>query len=257
MHQPRGKLRRWLSRIGLIIVVLAAGPLTMAACGNLNLQGDWRTANRDSAGLAPLPAETSEAVVQVYAGRAFRWRGIFGVHTWIAAKPPNARDYVVYQVMGWYARHGGSSIVARTDVPDRNWFGARPQLLADLRGAAAADAIPKIEAAIANYPHEYEYVLWPGPNSNTFVAHVAREVPELVVDLPPTAIGKDYLPNNALVAKTPSGTGYQVSLAGLVGIMAAIDEGLEVNVLGLSLGVDPLGLAVKLPGLGRVGKQPY
>ena len=39
--------------------------------------------------------------------------------------------------------------------------------------------------------------------------------------------------------------------------MAAINEGLEVNVLGLSLGVDPGGLAVKLPGLGRVGKQPY
>lgn len=238
-------------------VVLAAGPLLMVAGGDINLAGDWRTANRNSAGIAPLPAQTPQAVVQIYAGRAFRWRGIFGVHTWIAAKPQNARHYTVYQVMGWYARNGGSSIVSRLDIPDRNWYGARPQLLADLRGEAAASAIPKIESAIAHYPHEYEYVLWPGPNSNTFVAHVVRQVPELVVDFPPTAIGKDYLPNNGLVAAAPSGTGYQLSLAGLVGVMAALDEGLEVNVLGLSLGVDPLGLALKLPGLGRVGKQPY
>ena len=241
----------------MMIVVLAIGPLFMAACGDLNLKGDWRTANRDSAGIAPLPAQTPEAVVQVYAGRAFRWRGIFGVHTWIATKPEGATDYAVHQVMGWYARHGGSSIVSRLDIPDRNWYGAKPQLLADLRGEAASEAIPKIEAAVANYPHEYEYVLWPGPNSNTFVAHVVRQVPELAVDFPPTAIGKDYLPDNGIVAKTPSGTGYQVSLAGLVGVMAAVDEGLEVNVLGLSLGVDPLGLAVKLPGLGRLGRQPY
>lgn len=47
---------------------------------------DWRTASRDSAGIAPLPAETPEAVVQVYAARTFNWRGTFAVHTWVAVK---------------------------------------------------------------------------------------------------------------------------------------------------------------------------
>jgi hypothetical protein len=35
-------------------------------------------------------------------------------------------------------------------------------------------------------------------------------VPELRLDLPPTAIGKDFLPNGEVVARAPSGTGFQV-----------------------------------------------
>ena len=174
MTERKSTFRRWLSRIGFVLAVFAAGPLLMAACGDLNLKGDWRTATRDSAGIAPDPETTPEAVVQVYAGRAFRWRGIFGVHTWIATKPADAPYYTVHQVMGWYARHGGSSIASGPDIPDRHWFGARPELLADLRGEEAAAAIPKILEAIETYPHEYEYVLWPGPNSNTFAGYVAR-----------------------------------------------------------------------------------
>ncbi len=71
--------------------------------------------------------------------------------------------------------------------------------------------------------------------------------------MPPTAIGKDYLPGGALVAGAPSGTGYQVSLFGLFGVLAAIEEGLEINLLGLSFGIDPLDLALKLPMAGRIG----
>lgn len=247
----RGK--RVLKRIGLLLLIYAAGPLWMVGCGGLNLEGDWRRASRESAGLAPLPRAEPGPVVQVYAGRAFRWRGIFGVHTWIALKEASAPYYEVHQVIGWYARHGGSSIDSRHDVPDRHWYGAKPDLLADLRGAEAQAAIPKIRAAVATYPHEFEYGLWPGPNSNTFVAHVARQVPELEVDLPPTAIGKDYLANGAIVGAAPSNTGFQVSALGLAGIMLALEEGVEINLLGLTLGIDPLDLAIKMPGIGRVG----
>ena len=73
------------------------------------------------------------------------------------------------------------------------------------------------------------------------------------MDLPPTAIGKDYIANGALAGITPSGTGYQLSAAGALGVMLAFEEGLEVNLLGLTLGVDPLDLAFKLPGVGRLG----
>ena len=48
---------------------------------------------------------------------------------------------------------------------------------------------PRIETAITEYPYPNRYHVWPGPNSNTFVAFVLRKVPELRVDLPPTAIG--------------------------------------------------------------------
>src|SRR6266850_563366 len=67
---------------------------------------------------------------------------------------------------------------------------------------------------------------------------VAREVPELRLNLPSTAIGKDYLAGGAPVGLAPSGTGGQVSVFGLLGITTAWDEGLEVNVLGLVFGLD-------------------
>ena len=78
-------------------------------------------------------------------------------------------------------------------------------------------------------------------------------MPALGLELPPTAIGKDYLNNGSLFAPTPSGTGYQVSLFGLLGLSMAREEGLEINLLGLTFGLDPLDFALKLPGIGRLG----
>jgi hypothetical protein len=213
---------------------------------------DWRTASREPAGIAPDPETTREAVVQVYAARAFSWRGYFGVHSWIAVKPTDAPRFVIYEVIGWRAYQGVSVVSISHRAADARWYGAVPEIIADLRGDGVDAIIDKIDVAARAYPHANEYRLWPGPNSNTFTAHVARAVPELKVDLPPTAIGKDYLPNGGLVAATPSGTGIQLSLFGLAGLLVGAEEGIEVNLLGLTFGVDPLDLALKLPGFGRI-----
>jgi len=74
----------------------------------------------------------------------------------------------------------------------------------------------------------------------------------LRLTLPSTAIGKDYLSDGRIFARTPSGHGYQLSLGGVFGVMAGWDEGLEVNVLGLVTGIDVRNPALKLPGFGRV-----
>ena len=236
-------------RAVIVLAVLLGGPLLVIATGRASLSGDWRTASRDSAGLAPDPAATPEAVIQVYGARAFRWRGAFSVHTWIAAKRTGADSYLVYEVIGWY---GDQSLRMHEAVPDRLWYGARPQLYLDLRGPRAEGLIDRIEAAVKSYPYEGRYRTWPGPNSNTFTAYVARKVPELGLELPPTAVGKDYLGGDTFLAPAPSGTGYQVSLFGLAGALASVEEGLEIHLLGLTFGVDPLDLAIKLPGLGRL-----
>ena len=213
---------------------------------------DWRTASREPTGLAPDPATTSEAVVQVYAARTWGWKGSFGVHTWVAVKPPEAKSYLVYEVIGWRLRWGGSALVVSERTPDGHWFGNAPELLAEKRGAEAEPLIPKIEAAVQAYPYAKEYSVWPGPNSNTFTAWVSRAVPELKLDLPPTAIGKDFL-GDRIVASAPSGSGVQISLAGLLALTASGVEGLEVNLLGLTFGIDPFSPALKLPLIGRIG----
>ncbi len=214
---------------------------------------DWRTASRESAGIAPDPKIHKEAIAQVYAARAFSWRGAFGVHTWIATKPANADRFTVYEVMGWRVRRGGDALAISNRPADGRWFGNAPEILADIRGEGVDKLIEKIDTVAKAYPYRDSYTVWPGPNSNTFTAFVAREIPELKLDLPPTAIGKDYIPGGGPFAETPSGTGYQVSLFGLAGLMAAKEEGFEINLLGLTFGVDFKDPALKLPIAGRVG----
>jgi len=237
----------------VVLVLLLAGPVGVLLFGPVEIGGNWRTASRASAGLAPDPAVERQAVLQVYGARAHSWRGAFGIHTWIAAKPAGAGSYTRHEVVGWGVRYGGSAIRSRqTATPDGAWAGQPPQLLADLRGPAAAAAVARLDALVRAYPYPDRYRVWPGPNSNTFVATIARQLPELQVDFPPTAIGKDYLPGGALFAETPSGTGWQLSLFGLAGLTLAGDEGLEVNLLSLVAGLDLAQPALKLPGIGRV-----
>lgn len=246
---------RWI-RNGVIITValLVCGALT-ATVGGHAMGADWRTASHESVGIAPDPATNPEPIVQVYAARAFSWRGYLGVHTWIASKRQDADTFVVYEVIGW-RKYRGLPVVAVTEKePDRRWFGTMPEILLDVRGDGVEAIIDDIESAVLAYPHANEYTVWPGPNSNTFTAFVSRNVDGLPVDLPPTAIGKDYL-GNGVMAATPSGSGYQVSLLGLLGVMAAVEEGIELNILGLTFGIDPMDLALKLPGVGRLSPLP-
>ena len=116
---------RWLRWGLLILLLLLLGPLMTVISGTVDVARDWRTASRESAGLAPDPVETREAVIQVYAARASRWRGAFAVHSWIAVKPTDAPAYTVYQMVGWrdHAHHGLPTFVGTTDVPDPTKFG--------------------------------------------------------------------------------------------------------------------------------------
>jgi hypothetical protein len=252
----RGILRTWKfwRRVAVIFALVVAGS-AVTALDRHSVQADWRTASREPTGIAPDPATDREAIIQVYGARAYNWRGYFGIHTWIAVKPTDAERFTVYEVMGWRARRGGDAVAVSERAPDGRWFGAAPAILADLRGEGVDALIKKVEAAAQSYPYNTTYTIWPGPNSNTFVAHVARAVPELRLDLPPTAIGKDYIPGGGLFAEAPSGTGYQVSLFGLLGILAAREEGLEVNILGLTFGIDLMEPALKLPLAGRIGSS--
>jgi hypothetical protein len=247
------KTRKRRLTFALILAYVPLSVAYLAFSGQLGA-ADWRSASREPAGLAPDPATTPEAVVQVYSARAVSWRGWFGVHTWIAVKPANATEFTVHEVMGWRLRRAGTALVARNRPADGYWYGNKPELLGDIRGPGVDEIIQRIEAAVGEYPYPARYHVWPGPNSNTFTAFVLRKIPELRVDLPPTAIGKDYLGWKS-VGKTPSGTGGQASLFGIVGVAAGLEEGVELNLLGLNFGVDPKSLSIKLPIVGRLGPK--
>jgi hypothetical protein len=243
------RMRWWVAAVMLAVFF---GPLGLSALGQQREAVPWYAARRDATGLSPDPATYQPAVIQVFAARTVGWRGAFGVHTWISVKRMGAPVYVRYEVMGFGVNRGQKAIRLDRFGPDNYWFGAKPELLAEVRGEGVDAMIDRVEAAVRDYPYPDRYRTWPGPNSNTFVAYVARQVPELRLDLPPNAVGKDFIPGN-IAALTPSGTGVQLSLFGLAGVMVAAEEGVELNLLGLTVGIDANQPALKLPGVGRVG----
>lgn len=243
---------RWLSVLWLGLFGLGFGlSLADSAVVHDDQPRSWRTAPRHSSGQAPDPARhAGEAIVQVYAAPTVGWRGVFAVHPWIIYKRAGETAYTRHEVVGWRA----PDVVQRDyAVPDGLWFGSTPRLLVEHRGPAAQALIGLIEAAIASYPYADRYRSFPGPNSNTFLAHIGREVPGLALDLPANAIGKDYRDLTDPLGISPSGSGVQVTLAGLLGASVGWQEGVEFNVLGLSFGVDWNTPALRLPFVGRLG----
>ncbi|MFC7399400.1 DUF3750 domain-containing protein [Chelatococcus sp. GCM10030263] len=249
-----------IRRIVLILGLLFVLPLASHAAWwyERGWPQSWAAADWSSARLLPAAEEELEAVVHVLAARVGRWRGIFAHHSWVVVKPAGAPRYTRYDVVGW-----GNPLRTNHREADARWFGNEPSVLLTLRGPAAEAAIGRIEAAVARYPYALRdsYAAWPGPNSNTFVAHLAVYAPELAPALLPTAIGKDFRAEGALAGKffaglAPSRSGLQVSLLGAIGVTVAWVEGIEVNLLGLVAGIDMRRPALKLPGWGRIGLAP-
>ena len=157
----------------------------------------WRRTGARPIGRAPISCpsqrQTPQPIVAIYAARVGRWRGIFAHHSWVVVKEAGAARYTRYDKVGWGSpvRTDGwppdGALVRQRAAADRRRSrrGGRTARSRKIRGRRR-DAIRTGAGAITS--------AWPGPNSNTFVAHVMRSVPELGAALPPTAIGKDWQP---------------------------------------------------------------
>jgi len=237
---------KFISQLRIVMVFLS----TIIVCGFLI---SCSSNNKVTSGLlAPKPMEHSGGVIQVYSARTKGAKQAVSVHTWFSVKRANDSHYTSYEIIGWRLRRNDSALVVRKTTPDRDWWGHQPKLLLDYRGKDVDKLINKIEVAVENYEFKHEYRAYPGPNSNTFTATIARAVPELGLDLPSTAIGKDYKTFSHLVGRSASG-GLQASFLGLLALTIGIEEGLELNVLGLNFEFDIFDFAVELPAIGRIG----
>src|SRR5262245_15941120 len=148
------------------------------AAGALAYRGGpthWSQWDRNVVSALPAAAAYPQARILVMAGRTRGWKGALALHSWVVIKRQNDRAWRRYDVAGW-----GSPVRLNWWPPDL-WFGERGEVVVDVRGAQAQALIPRIEAAIRDYRYanDGDYRIWPGPNSNTFVATVLRAVPEL------------------------------------------------------------------------------
>jgi len=212
----------------------------------------WHRADWSSTGLLPDAAQFRPARVIVFTGQAGSWKGIFAVHSWIVLKRAGETQWTRYEVVGW-----GSPVRVNHRPPDGLWYGNMPIAIADVAGPQADRLIPKIEAAVKSYAYARygDYRVWPGPNSNSFVAAALRAVPELGVALPANAVGRDYR-EGLYAGLTDSGTGVELNLNGLAALKLGWVEGVELGVLGLVAGLDLRHPGLKLPGYGHIGLEP-
>lgn len=240
---------------GMMFAFLAVYAFPLAVQATLYYRGDkpqnWRLADWSSMGGLPSALQYKPAIVRVYAARTGRWKSIFAHHCWIVIKDAGGQ-YERYDKVGW-----GEPIRLNMHAPDGRWYGNEPFIVFEAEGADAERLIPRMRQAIETYRFRRpgDYRVWPGPNSNTFVASVLAAVPEVQVALPPTAIGKDFPMNGHWAGRTPSGTGFHVTLGGYFGLTVGWVEGFEISILGGVVGFDLRRPAIKLPALGRLGLQ--
>lgn len=242
----------FLKRLFLAIFAIYLLP-TFASAGWWALQdrpARWSEANWGSAGILPEASQSDEAAVYVFSAKTGGLKGAVASHAWIVTKEQGARTYTRYDKVGW-----GSPIRRNHRPADAFWYSNRPELVTKITGEDAQALIPKVEAAIAAYPYAEPggYTIWPGPNSNTFVAHVLRSVPELGAVLPPHAVGRDYLPDGAFVHLDQDGKDLHLTIRGLIGLSAGVRSGFEVHFLGLVAGIDVMRPGIKIPAFGRIG----
>ena len=248
-------MRRLFSTLFLLILVLFVVPAAAAAVwwSTVDRPSSWNSADWGPSGTLPPASSVDGAVVHVMSARTGGLKGAISVHSWIVTKRAGERRYNRYDKVGW-----GNPVRRNAYAADAYWYSNAPTILQTLRGEEAERAIDGIERAVASYPYARRggYRIWPGPNSNSFIAHVLREVPALRVNLPEIAVGRDYPTDGRLVAWDGARGDLRLSLWGYAGLTVGRTAGLEVNFLGLVTGIDPLRPALKLPGFGRVGLAP-
>ncbi len=235
----------------LAILFLFVVPILARAA--LYVMGDdprtWRDADWSSTGILPAATGFAPARVIIFTGTAGAWKGIFSVHSWIVVKRANEPSWQRYDVVGW-----GQPVRLNNWPVDGRWYGNNPIMIADITGPDAEKLVPRIESAVKayNYAQSGEYRIWPGPNSNSFIAAILRTVPELGLALPSNAVGRDFR-SGFYAGWTDSGTGLEINLHGVAGIKIGWVEGIEMNLFGLVAGLDLRHPGLKLPGFGRVG----
>jgi hypothetical protein len=245
--------RRFRVRTLVILAFLAIFLAPLLARAALYAAGNgprsYRDADWSSTGALPPARAFEPARVVVFTGTTGAWKGVFSVHSWIVLKRAGAKEWTRYDVVGW-----GMPVRTNGWPADGRWYGNMPVAIADVSGPEAEKLIPKIETAVRDYTYSRagDYKIWPGPNSNSFVAAVLRAVPELDVTLPANAVGRDFR-DRFYAGLTDSRTGVELNLYGYAGVKLAWAEGIEVNLLGLVAGLDLRHPALKLPGFGRIG----
>ena len=177
------------------------------------------------------------------------WITQFAHHTWLDVKRGSEEQW-------WRAEVQGRDVgvvfapIAAASARKELWIDRRAvRLLATIDGEPAHRIAQRLESLCAELDARYaaDYLKWPGPNSNTFVADLARELPDLAFVFDGNAVGKDW-PGWIDAGLTPSKSGLHLDTP-LLGAAVALREGVELHLLGFTAAVRLFPPSLALPFL--------
>jgi hypothetical protein len=195
-----------------------------------------------------VPAEDHVVVksVRLPARDWLPWFTRFAEHAWVECKHG---DHV--ERIEW---NRGAGIILHAEfglegfVADQRWD-RDVAVHAEWTGPAAAALAARIRAVADDYPSTGDYLAWPGPNSNTFITWLA-DAADFGVALPANAVGKDYTPWLA-AGISDTGVGLHLDTA-VLGAQVGLVEGIELHLLGLTVGIGLWPPVLKLPFLADI-----
>ena len=231
----------------IAVVFILPGLLQLGVWAASDRPGSWRQADWSSAGILPAP-KLNQASAYILVARTGGMKGALASHSWIVLKKPGVSRYDRYDVVGW-----GKPVRKNAYDPDGRWYSNAPVIHYELQGDKAARLLGKLETAITRYRwSDYgDYTIWPGPNSNTFVASIVQAVPGFDTVMPSTAVGRDFPEDGRWIKWTSTGA-LRATLAGYAGFVVGGEEGIELNFLGLVAGFNWSRGEIKIPAVGSV-----
>jgi hypothetical protein len=133
------------------------------------------------------------------------WPISFAVHLWFVVTKNGVPDrYEVWATNGTFKE----SLIAKNGLPPESGFRTtyfdnpyhpkrtgKTTLLWRIEGgdeSVVANVCERIVSSIDVYPYNKRYMMWPGPNSNSYVAWCLAPYPELRRSLPWNAFGKNF-----------------------------------------------------------------
>ena len=148
------------------------------------------------------------------------------------------------------ARPRGAPALSHRVGALRGWYGAAPTLLRDLRGpeAEAGARAPRRGGSIVS-PRHVPGVAGPETGQHFRRARGTRDSAAARGPAAPRVSARTTFRRGNSSRPRRSGTGWQASLAGVLGLAVSLDEGVEMNLLGLVTGFDVAPPALKLPGV--------
>lgn len=178
------------------------------------------------------------------------WYSRFASHVWIEYRQKGDQNWTRVEANTEPLQEPIHPSVANHNV---RW-GRDVELLAVYLLEDAANMIPHIKESALRHSEGFEYRAYPGPNSNTYAARIIADVPNLDVELPHNAIGKDYT-TTISAGLTPSRDGLHLDTLPL-GLSLGYQQGLELHLIGLTAGLSLWPPQLKIPFLPRIGLSP-